>query len=378
MPRFSKKDQEGAAVAAPSFFKKPIGISISLLVLFAVIGVGWSLYVWSHPEKEKPIAASTRLSQDVIEDGIGFEEEESATEAETKADDELSLPVKRSAAMDFSLAGDHIEISPQLIDQITQHTETGPLPKISSSGLSAFTLYSRRMDGEVPGPKVAIIIRDLGLSNAALTEVLQQVPTDVTLAMSPYSPDLTDKFKEISAAGYEGLLMLPTESAQFGYDDTGKNTLLVSLSISENVKRLEWILSRGQGYFGVLLEGGSRLTLRSQSLRPILEQLRRRGVAIVDGSLEERSQVSRLSSQLKALHHFVLVDLDTTLSEDKFDQGLLELEQYAQTHGSAIGVMRPYALSLKKLKAWMATLESRDVALVPASQLVKWDIKGHE
>lgn len=374
MAQSKKKLKGGAAQAAPPFFKTGVGRASIILGLLLIGAFLWSYFSGSHVTPEAPDGLRSNLTD------VPLGEETAPEQPMKEAEDGLALnvPVRRGAAMDFTLAGEGVEITPELIAQVTQPSEVGPLPKISSTGLSVYKLYSRKLDGIPEGAKVGIIIRDLGLSNSALTEALQQVPADVTLALSPYSSDLTEKFQEITGSGFEALLMLPMESARFGHDDSGPNTLLVSLSVAENIKRLEWVLSRGQGYYGVFTEAGTRFVLQSEMLRPILEQLRRRGVAVIDGSLEDRSQISRLATQLGALHNFVLTDLDQTASERVFQQELERLETYALKHGNAIGVMRPYALSLQQLKEWAGTLESKNITLVPVSMITSQETYRYE
>ena len=60
--------------------------------------------------------------------------------------------------------------------------------------------------------------------------------------------------------GHEILLQVPMEPFDYPDNDPGPQTLLSSLSGEQNVDRMQWLMSRFQGYVGVTNHMGARFT----------------------------------------------------------------------------------------------------------------------
>jgi polysaccharide deacetylase 2 family uncharacterized protein YibQ len=104
------------------------------------------------------------------------------------------------------------------------------------------------------------------------------VPGGVTLAFAPYGRNLQDYVNQARAAGHEVLLQVPMEPMDYPTNDPGPHTLLTSLTINNNLKRLDWLFGRFAGYVGVVNFMGGRFTSAESHVRPILEAIRDRGL----------------------------------------------------------------------------------------------------
>ena len=55
-------------------------------------------------------------------------------------------------------------------------------------------------------------------------------------------------------------------------NDPGPQTLLTSVTPEQNVDRLQWLMSRLQGYVGIVSYMGARFTATEQALSPVLQR----------------------------------------------------------------------------------------------------------
>ena len=75
-----------------------------------------------------------------------------------------------------------------------------------------------------------------------------------------------------AAEGHEILLQVPMEPFGYPENDSGPQTLLTSLTPEQNLERLHWLMSRFQGYVGIVGAMGARFTASEQSFAPIMRE----------------------------------------------------------------------------------------------------------
>gem|GEM_PF-3557212 len=212
---------------------------------------------------------------------------------------------------------------------------------------------------------VAIVIDDLGVHvrNAARTIAL---PGPLTLSFMSYARNLRAQTETARAAGHELILHLPMEP-QNRADDPGPNVLLTQLSVEENLRRLRWALSRFDGFIGVNNHMGSRFTQDAEGMALVMNELRARGLMFLD-SRTVRGSVSGVQARRYGVP-FIGRDvfLDNVPVAADVSRRLEELEAMARTHGRAVGLAHPHRGTLEALEAWLPTLATRGIALVPIS-----------
>jgi polysaccharide deacetylase 2 family uncharacterized protein YibQ len=239
----------------------------------------------------------------------------------------------------------------------------GPLPIIAQDGRRPSDAYARPFQ-DTGAPKVALVIEGLGLNARETRAAIEQLPPAVTLAFNPYADGLQGWIDLARANGHEVLLQAPMEPADYPQNDPGPYTLMSSDPPPETVRRLEWVLSRGSGYFGVMNELGGRFLTSDSGMTAFSEALRKRGLAFIDdGAASGRAVgVPRASAERT---------IDGTLDGTAVDQELAALEQSAQQHGAALGVGSDYPLTIQKVQAWAADLSRRGLVLAPASAMTR-------
>src|SRR5690606_29180699 len=148
-------------------------------------------------------------------------------------------------------------LPPAPIAGLSAPSPGGPLPVIAPDGRTPAEAYARPFvsDGR---PKIALVIGGLGLNSRATREAIENLPPQITLSFVPYSEGLQGWIDLARAHGHEVLLEAPMEPVGYPDNDPGPYTLMADAAPQETVRKLEWVLSRATGYFGLTNYLGSR------------------------------------------------------------------------------------------------------------------------
>ncbi len=256
--------------------------------------------------------------------------------------------------------------------RIIEEGRYGPLPRISDDGARPLDYYARPFDTQTVGmAKIAIVVSGLGLSQTGTQEAIVKLPEEVTLSFAPYGSSL-DRWKaRARQAGHELLLQIPMEPFDFPDNDPGPHTLLVKLPPQANADRLSWLMSRLTNYVGVANYMGARFTSQPDAIRPMLEELKKRGLMYFDDGSSRRSTVADISNATRTPYAGADVVLDAVPSRDEIDARLLKLEATARSKGLAIGSATALPISIERIAEWAKSLEARGLQLVPLSASVR-------
>ncbi|WP_312164622.1 divergent polysaccharide deacetylase family protein [Phenylobacterium sp.] len=238
---------------------------------------------------------------------------------------------------------------------------SGLLPIIAANGRTPAEAYARPFAAN-GRPKVALVIGGLGLNAAATRQAIDALPPEITLSFVPYAEGLQGWIDLARAAGHEVLLETPMEPSDYPDNDPGPYTLLADAPGSETVKKLEWVLSRATGYFGVTNYLGSRFMASDAGMSAFQTALRGRGLAFIDDG-----QAARRGGSMRASATRII---DEQLSGEAIDQQLLAVEAGALQHGQALGSGFAYPVTLSQVAKWAESVESRGYQLAPASALI--------
>jgi len=245
---------------------------------------------------------------------------------------------------------------------------TGPLPIIAPDGRQAWQVYARPFAQDRKRPRIAIVVQGVGFSDAATSAAIQTLPGAVSLSFEPYAPDVQRGINAARAAGHEVFLQLPMEPLDYPASDPGPHTLLTSLRPEQNIDRLTWLLSRFTGYAGVITFMGDKFTASTDSLTPVLQEARDRGLMLLDAKSSRNSVAAQVAADLNMPRAVNNRFIDTEASRVSIDARLLELERIAQQTGTAVGIgTRPYPVTIERIAAWAATLDAKGFDLVPVS-----------
>ena len=280
-----------------------------------------------------------------------------------------SVPAGTSGA--DSIAG-LADISGALPD-LSEETSNGPIPRISTTGQTPFSAYSRPVDAAaITGlPRIAIVVTGLGINEQGSLNAIDQLPDEATLAFAPYGKTLTTTVAAARSAGHEVLLEIPLEPFDFPQNDPGPQTLLTGEPLRSNLDKLFWLMSRFGGYVGLINNMGARFTASAADFSPIMEELGARGLGYLDDGSSNRSLASQLAGGNKVPFSRADLTIDANPSRQAILAALASLEAKALENGQAIGIVSALPISVTAVTEWSRELEAKGIALVPASALMK-------
>ncbi len=256
------------------------------------------------------------------------------------------------------------------VDAVMEEGTHGPLPRISIDGETPARVYARPLsdvEADANTAKISILVGGLGLSASGTTAAINSMPEQITFAFAPYAHNLQDWVHRARQNGHEVMLQLPMEPFDYPDNDPGPHTLLSSLAPPENTRRLEWLLSRATGYFGVTNYMGAKFTASPDSLRSVLEHINQRGLVYVEDGTSARSSTPLVSRQIGLSATVSDIVIDAIASADAIDAALSELESLALERGVALGVTSALPVSIERINAWANSLEAKGIYLVPVS-----------
>ncbi|WP_374573562.1 divergent polysaccharide deacetylase family protein [Phenylobacterium sp.] len=277
---------------------------------------------------------------------------------------EKPQPIEGQAVITLPGAQAHhgAALPPAPIAGLQTQGPNGPLPIIAADGRTPAEAYARPFtsDGR---PKIALVIGGLGLNAKATREAIETLPGEITLSFVPYSEGLQGWIDLARENGHEVLLEAPMEPTDYPENDPGPYTLMAAAPPGDTVRKLEWLLSRATGYFGLTNYLGSRFLASDKAMAAFTGALKTRGLAFIDdGSAARRGAgVPRASADRI---------IDDQLSEDAIDQQLLALEAGALQHGQALGSGFAYPVTIEEVARWAAQVQQRGYQLAPASALM--------
>ena len=248
----------------------------------------------------------------------------------------------------------------------------GPLPRVGPDGRTPIRAYGHPFDRADTRPRVGLVVGGLGMNAAVAEEAVRRLPSAVTLAFSPYATRIDFLLDQARAKGMEMLVALPLEPAGHPtINNAGNRALLTRLSPAENRDNLEWALSRFGGYTGAVGAlgpmRGERFAELAETLHPVQEALRGRGLLYVDPRPGARPPE-------RVWGRAVDIVVDEPATRGEIERKLEALERLARERGTAgalgyAGEASPVVVD--RIAAWAGGIEERGLALAPVSAMIR-------
>ena len=226
----------------------------------------------------------------------------------------------------------------------------------------------------VASPKLAIVIDDLGYGAEGTREMLE-LPIDFTVAIMPFSEHAKQEGEDAQTIGKEVIVHMPMESL------TGKKSWVGDTGIFLHMNPQE-IVSTTQEAFDILPMAiglnnhmGSAIMESETSLKPVLEELKSRGLFFLDSVTTPNSVGEKISDELEIPFLKREVFLDSTKDVNKIKENLLQAAKIAKENGSAIaighvGIEGGFA-TVKAIQEMMAPIQEMGVEFVFISELLE-------
>jgi len=250
--------------------------------------------------------------------------------------------------------------------RLQEKSRYGMIPVVAD-GLKPFTVYAADADRAKAArmPVVAIVVVGLGVGAAKTADAIMKLPPAVTLAFTPYGADPGKLAERARTQRHEILLQIPMEPFDYPDNDPGPQTLLTTLNGEQNLDRLYWHLSRLQGYAGIANFMGARFVSTEPVMQPVVREAAKRGLSYFDDGSTPRSVAQTLAAGQSLPFARADFTIDAVPTSAEIDRTLVKLETLAKERGTAVGVASALPVSIERLGAWVKTLESKGIMLVP-------------
>ena len=229
----------------------------------------------------------------------------------------------------------------------------------------AWRRNARPFDINDPRPRIAIVLVGLGPLHGITTAAIERLPAEVSLSFDPYGQGLAEWTWLARALGHEILLDLPSGGAPVA--QAGATSLAAWSPGSGDLRRLDWVAGRADGYVGFAVASGSALSVSPTGRSSVLRSIGQRGLLVLDTRPGDPSLGAGAAFSLPR----VAVDIDIDARPDSLaiDQRLAALEARARQTGFAVGIAKGYPVTIDRLIVWSRALQEKNLALAPISAL---------
>lgn len=231
-------------------------------------------------------------------------------------------------------------------------------------------VYARKFSNPEGRPMVGIVIGGLGMNATQTQLAIDDLPADVTLSFALDSKRLDYWLKTARADGHEVLIEVPMEAYDYGRMKMHPDTLLAGADAKANIARLDAILSRASGYFGVVNYQGAKFAADKVAASPVLAHLAEKGLAFVDDGSFERSGLASLAKTNALRYARAAGPIDNRQTPDDISAELMDLEVLALESGAAFGSGYAFPVTVEAVEVWISQLEEKGLVLAPVSAIV--------
>lgn len=302
------------------------------------------------PEPPQPTASETRAGPSIVK-----------VQPETAPSGKSVIVIRDPSALAQDLRVAHIP-DPALVEE----SEHGLLPVRAADGRRPFDVYARPWSGS-RGPKVAIVVGGLGLSQTGTQAAIEALPAEVTLGFAPQGNSLDRWMQAARRKGHELVLQLPLEPFDYPNVDPGRHTLTVAAAGGENLDDLHWLLGRMTNYVGVMNYMGARFTGDRAAMGALMREIGSRGLLYLDDGSSARS----LAPELAPANRVPLAGGDAIIDGERERAAILkkldELERAARAGGFAVGIGSAFDVTVEAVTQWVAEAKRRGIEIVPVS-----------
>lgn len=281
-------------------------------------------------------------------------------------------PVPRSVELtpsfsDLSVRSPDKPLAPAPEKALLGSSAQGPIPVVSADGRQVWKVYGRPLDASSAGasagnPRIAVIVRGLGLDSAATDAAITRLPADVSLAFSPYALDLPKWIKKAREAGHEALVVLPVAADAASAADSGKDPgplgLNEAYSDKQNIALLQMTLARAPGVVGVLTPQTSFLAGTKGAA--VLADLLQRGLLYV-GQVPHGMRLPPLAP--------ITDVVDAQGWRSAIDVHLEQAQDRAKSQPAQVLVASPRPVTFQALASWLDGLAGQGMVAAPVSAL---------
>jgi len=250
-------------------------------------------------------------------------------------------------------------------DQTSGREASPPPPSVSPGKESQPSLP--KVTG---GPKIALVIDDLGGENR-LSQELLLLDAPVTFSILPLRAFSKRLAAEAPQRGKEVILHLPMEPQGYPKVNPGEGALLEKMNEEELLLQLGRDIDSVPNIKGVSNHEGSKLMEDPEKVKLILSELKRRGLFFLDSRTTPRTVGLKTARSigLKAMERTVFID--NALNEGEIKKNLAQLARIARERGFAIGIGHPHPVTVHSIREMLPGMKEEGIRIVPLSVLME-------
>jgi polysaccharide deacetylase 2 family uncharacterized protein YibQ len=221
--------------------------------------------------------------------------------------------------------------------------------------------------GREAGPRLAIILDDMGYDRAAADSVFT-LPFPITVSVIPNLPLSTEIAEEAYRRGDQVLLHLPMEA------DGGKREpteLRVGMKSGEVEREVAGMLETVPHAAGVNNHQGSRATADASLMNELMPLLHRRGLFFIDSRTTAATVAYAAAQRAKVPSASRKVFLDDAVSREAVRVQIRLAARDAERNGFAIAIGHPHQATITALAEEIPQLEAHGIRFVFASDVVQ-------
>ncbi|MEM6811865.1 MAG: divergent polysaccharide deacetylase family protein [Pseudomonadota bacterium] len=362
--------------------KTPIGFSFSAMLygvllsaLIIVALMGWAYFNFSNAQQKfsEFLASKTVIIEKTEPMNVVNVEPMKATPPQNVETQIPREPEVREQNEPVNTATNTNSMIQDVIPGLYESTDLGLKPKIrESDGATPFEAYKKLISLEPETPKLSFVVNNLGLSSIETEKIIDDLPATVSLAFSPYSPNLQALIKKARQDGHEVWLTLPLEPANYPLDDPGPLTLLRSASTQQNADRLARLLTAATSYVGFIPIKNHIFDKETAKTSPAIKEIFERGLAVIDSKTGGSNFMKDLAARKNYPYASNNFWLDFNLTQLSMNRQLRKAMELSKAKGSTIVMLEPYPASLNTLQKFLSSAVARNFQIVPASALVQY------
>ncbi len=217
--------------------------------------------------------------------------------------------------------------------------------------------------------RVAIIIDDCGSDMASVRKLLN-TGLPFSYAILPNKAYSSDVLEMVKSRGRVPMLHLPMEPLDSGAASEGSATIRTGLSASEKLSLTRKALDSLPGVVGVNNHQGSKATADKDTMRVVLQELKRQGVFFVDSRTNSASVAGTMAQQLGVRTARNDIFLDNSSDVEAIRQQVYKAFALAEKNGSVIAICHARTNTARCWEKYAAEFKRAGVTFVPVTDLL--------
>lgn len=230
-------------------------------------------------------------------------------------------------------------------------------------------IYARKFSNPEGRPMVGLVVGGLGMSTMQTQLAIDELPADVTLSFALDSKRLDYWVKTARADGHEVLIEVPMEAYDYGRVKMHADTLTTSADAKTNLARLDSILSRTSGYFGIINYQGAKFSADKDAAGPVFDRISEKGLVFIDDGSTEKSAFAGFAKSSGLRYGRAAGPVDTRQTPADIGAELMDIEALALEKGAAFGSGYAYPVTIEAAQVWISQLNEKGFILAPVSAI---------